>query len=248
MKSDFCYNVVPGGAFVAPFVERAVDRGSRHVDIDRADTVFVFATASVSASDVSSLLAGRPQAVVLVTTDDCDDAASVRRIVGDWAEALNARFSHISTGWIIGTGMDGAPRRIVSQIGRGMFWAVDGADAPRAVVHALDVGRVAVSVAGQAGDFELHDGTSTTMSTLAAALASRIDRRGISHISRRRARRLVPFAGLLGDYTSLNRRDFNLAFTPLTLDNSALEAAIGPLVPVNVVDYLTNHNYTDEDV
>ncbi len=133
---------------------------------------------------------------------------------------------------IVGTGMQGLPRRIAEGIYKGTFFHISGSEGRTSVVHAVDVARAAALAAGSNGDYVLTDGTSPTIHDLAEALAYRIDNKRIFSLPARLCRWWYS-------------RDF---FRLLTSDTSEVETfttAFPGFLPVDTLNYLRTHIYDD---
>lgn len=144
--------------------------------------------------------------------------------------------------FVIGTGMTGLMRDIVAMTGRGTMFHIEGNEARVSVVHAIDVARVAAKLVGMNGEYTITDGNDPTWHDLIEAISVRVGHKRISSFSPRRVKWLTLAGALWGgpDREMVKRltTDTIVAPTPLPFDYT----------PLNVVDYLTNHEYTDEDL
>lgn len=238
-------SILPADTFLAPYIEGVEEPWRRVADLTGEMLVMVAADADEAralGAEATSASAARRGAALIVPAGTDIDTAELRA-------ALRCPLLTLRTGWIIGTGMTGWPRTLVNQIGRGTLWAIDDTDAVRPVVHALDVARIVRHLIARDADLELDDGSRTTVAALSEALARRIDRRTLMHTTLAKARSRSRWLGLLGDYTSLNRRQIDMTVTACPqLDTAWLDDLPADLRPRRVTDYLTNHQYGDDDI
>lgn len=147
----------------------------------------------------------------------------------------------------IGTGMTGRWRDMVNAIYRGIYLRVDGNKARASMVHALDVGRAAVMVAGMNGAWWLSDGRDHLVDDAVAALAKRINDKRVVRMSLKKARRTA----LLLDIVTLGgahaRERLALDTSDSLVDARPLLDAIG-LEPRDTLKYISTHVYSDEDL
>ena len=113
------------------------------------------------------------------------------------------------------------------------------------VVHALDVARMVRLVEARGGDYSFSDGQSPLVSDLAEALSVRIDHKRIPTVSPRLARYLSYIGFLTGGVTPEMLR--YLTADHLTVDSENMKS-LESFIPRNVVEYLTTHQYTEEDI
>lgn len=147
----------------------------------------------------------------------------------------------------MGTGMTGRWRDMANAIYRGIYLRVDGNKARASMVHALDVGRAAVMVAGMNGAWWLSDGRDHLVDDAVAALAKRINDKRVMRMSLKKARRTA----LLLDIVTLggaHARERLCADTSDSLvDGRPLLDTIG-LEPRDTLEYISTHVYSDEDL
>lgn len=147
----------------------------------------------------------------------------------------------------MGTGMTGRWRDMANAIYRGIYLRVDGNKARASMVHALDVGRAAVMVAGMNGAWWLSDGRDHLVDDAVAALAKRINDKRVMRMSLKKARRTA----LLLDIVTLggaHARERLCADTSDSLvDGRPLLDTIR-LEPRDTLEYISTHVYSDEDL
>ncbi|MDE6485400.1 MAG: hypothetical protein K2L14_08410 [Duncaniella sp.] len=144
--------------------------------------------------------------------------------------------------YIIGTGMGGLMRDLVAMVGRGTMFHIEGNAARVSVIHAIDVARIAAKMAGIPGDYAITDGSDTKWCDLIEALSVRVGHKRISTFGNKKVKWLTLAGKLWG---GPDKRTVTAITTDATLIPSELPIEYHPIV---VVDYLTNHEYTDEDL
>lgn len=157
----------------------------------------------------------------------------------------NAIISILHPAHIIGTGMDGLPRRIVNGIARGTYFHVEGNEARISVVHALDVAMLARIVAPLGGEYHFGDNINPTIKDLAEALSVRVNHKRIPTLSPKWARIASRFGKLLGGIDAellATLTSDNIISAPTDLSN------LGNFKPRNVVNYLSTHKYNENDI
>ncbi len=163
--------------------------------------------------------------------------------VDQWAALLSDRGLNVTTivtGWIVGTGMDGAPRMIVNAIARGNYMHIEGTAARHSVIHAADVATYARLLAGRGGRWEVADGPAPTVDELTEALAWRISHKRIFSLTARQWKLLswVPWLGC-------NRESWR-STDCILYPAKTIEAAGKP--SINVIERLRNHEYGNDDI
>lgn len=146
---------------------------------------------------------------------------------------------------VVGTGMTGILMKMACGISRGTYYNVKGNESRLSVVHALDVARMVRLVEARGGDYSFSDGQSPLVSDLAEALSVRIDHKRIPMVSPRLARYLSYIGFLTGGVTPEMLR--YLTADHLTVDSENMKS-LESFIPRNVVEYLTTHQYTEEDI
>lgn len=156
--------------------------------------------------------------------------------------------------YVIGTGMTGAMMKMAQNVARGLYVrphkrptvnghrTISGLVTRRknevgednsqiiSVVHAIDVAKAAQRLAGQEGEFWIDDNSSTTVDDLAGAFTIRL-----------KDKRIPVWPGWV---VSILRRIFRVPFEEFTPRGER----VTEIEPMNVVDYLSTHQYTEEDV
>lgn len=165
--------------------------------------------------------------------------------VTDWGKRTGAKVCTLRCAPVVGTGMSGEMRRLASAIYRGTYHHIEGEEGRCSVVHAVDVARAALAVAGHDSVYNVTDGVNPTRRQLAEALAWRMGNKRIYTLRRKRAavwariNDFLPFARF--DSAQMQRQ-----LSTLTFDSSRLWQAICSQ-PHPVADYLKEHNYDDDD-
>lgn len=168
----------------------------------------------------------------VVVVGDCGGVADEWRRRG----VATVRLNH---GWIVGTGMTGVPMALLKAIDRGVYFHVKGADANCAIVHAADLAAavVALGCGGGDGELMLHDGTTPSLHDFAEALATRLNGKRIYTLSPLQARVAGWFTGT-SDLVALSLADPQSFPAP----SPSLPA------PRDVINYITTHQYTVDDI
>ncbi|MDE6416660.1 MAG: hypothetical protein K2K68_06520 [Duncaniella sp.] len=148
----------------------------------------------------------------------------------------------LRTPYIIGTGMGGLMRDIVAMTGRGTMFHIEGNDARVSVIHATDAARLAAKMAGIKGSYTVTDGSDTTWHDLIEALSVRVGHKRISTVGAKKVKWLTLAGKLWG---GPDKKMVAAITTDAIVEPSELPIEYHP---ANVVDYLTNHEYTDEDL
>lgn len=145
--------------------------------------------------------------------------------------------------YVIGTGMDGLMMDIVRMIKRGTMFHVKDNDARTSVIHALDVARIAVAAATTEGDYTVTDLSSPTWHDLVEALSVRVDHKRVPTLSSRLARLAAMVGPIIGgpDKTMLQTITSDYSVTPTLPDQYCTGM-------INVAEYLSNHEYDENDI
>lgn len=157
----------------------------------------------------------------------------------------DATISILRPAHIVGTGMDGIPRMIVNGIARGTYFHVEGNDARISVVHALDVARLARTVATAGGEYRFSDNSNPTVTELAEALSVRVNHKRIPTLSPKWARIASRFGGWLG---GIDSKLLTILTSDNTIPNPTDLSSLSDFKPRNVVDYLSTHKYDENDI
>lgn len=168
------------------------------------------------------------------------------RMLAQWCGEHDVKLTILRAPAIVGTGMRGPLRRLVNSIYRGNYHHIDDETCRLSVVHATDVARAMVLLAGVGGTYNITDGVNPTRHDLAEAFARRMNGKRIYTLRAKRARivarvcEFIPFAGY-------GRKSLGERYRSLTFDDTRLRRAIG-WQPVSVVEYLKTHDYGDSSL
>lgn len=153
-----------------------------------------------------------------------------------------ANVTVLRTGHIVGTGMTGLPMRMAAAISRSLYSHVAGDEARISVVHALDVARLTRLLAPVGGEWTVTDGVDPTVREFAEALSVRLRHKRITTMSPRKAWWSGWATSLVGGLSRAQERalrhGLTVSPTPLPFE----------FTPLNVVDYLTKHEYGPDDI
>lgn len=165
----------------------------------------------------------------------------------DWCAEHSVTLTILRPPMILGTGMKGTLRAMVNGIDHGTYFHIKGNTACRSIVHALDVAKVAKLIAPIGGIYNITDGVNPSVEKLAEALACRIGGKSIFSMPYR----LVKFAAKIGDALGgkfpISTEKFTKLTTTLTFNSDKLQQTIN-YTPIDVCDYLHNHNYDENDI
>lgn len=170
------------------------------------------------------------KATVVITTDKSVD--------------IDGNVTVVNVPYVIGTGMDGLMIDIAAKIDRGTWFHIKDNEAKVSVIHALDVARIAVAVAGKGGCYTISDGTDPAWHELTEAISVRLGHKRIPTIKPRVARWLARLGGLWGSMTTQE-------LATVTADHivvpDQLPEGITPPV-IDVIHYLSTHVYDENDL
>lgn len=172
-------------------------------------------------------------------------AVEVEQCVAEYTTQMDIPLSVLRLPPVVGTGMEGILRKLVNGIYRGSVVHIEGNDARRSVIHAVDVARAARLVAGKAGTYNVTDGTDPTVDELIEALAHRLDDKRVFTVGAKRARRMALLGRVLP--VAMNPQLYGWMTTTLTFDSSRLRRDTG-FEPQSVVDYLMTHDYDESSL
>ncbi len=164
---------------------------------------------------------------------------------GKWAESHGVNLTILRLPLVIGTGMTGEARRLLNRIYRGSYHHIAGNEARCSVIHAIDVARMAETLAPAGGIFNLTDGVDPSRHDLAEAIAHRLSDKRIFTLSEKRARRWAFFNDFIPG-TWLTRQNLKRELSTLTFNSSAARNA-SAIQPINTVEYLLTHNYDNDE-
>lgn len=201
----------------------------------RPDTLVHIAGCGVDDAAIAGLVAREKVIIVPEGTTFNSD-----RLNGD-----NAIISILRPAHIVGTGMDGIPRQIVNGIARGTYFHVEGNEARISIVHALDVARLAKTVASVGGEYRFSDNVNPTVTELAEALSVRVNHKRIPTLSPKWARIASRFGGWFG---GIDSKLLTILTSDNTIQNPTDLSSITDFEPRNVVNYLSTHKYDENDI
>lgn len=164
-----------------------------------------------------------------------------------WCNSHNVVLSILRPALIMGTGMKGTLLSMIKGISDGYYFHIKGNDARRSIVHAKDVAKAARLIAPIGGTFNLTDNTHPTVHDLAEAIAHRIGGKRIYTLPRWCVNLAASMGDIMGGKAPLSSKKLQQLTTTLTFNSDAISKAID-WSPVNVADYLRNHQYTDNDI
>ncbi len=219
----------PGREFVMPFIRRDL-RSYALTEIAGETTDYAV---MISTTDVYAVPEG-DCFNELAPISDSSDAYLAEAAYIDKCRALGLSPTILRCGHIVGTGMNGLPRRIAESIYRGVFVDIRGNTARQSFVHASDLGQAIGLTLGSGEVFNVTDGCDPTMADFADALAVRISQKRLFSVSPRIFRFFYGkrFYGQLTE---------NKTFSGEKLRSRGFKAA-------PVTEYLKTHVYDDESL
>jgi nucleoside-diphosphate-sugar epimerase len=167
--------------------------------------------------------------------------------LAQWCNSHNVTLSILRPALIMGTGMKGTLLSMVKGISDGYYFHIKGNDARRSIVHALDVAKAARLIAPIGGTFNLTDNTHPTVHDLAESIALRIGGKRIYTLPRWCVNIAAKIGDIMGDKAPLSSKKLQQITNTLTFNSDAISKVID-WTPVNVSEYLRNHQYTDNDI
>ena len=172
-------------------------------------------------------------------------AVEVERCVAEYTGRLNTPLAILRLPPVVGTGMEGVLRKLVNGIYRGSVVHIEGNDARRSVVHAVDVAKAAYLLAGKTGVYNITDGADPTVDELIEGLAHRLDDKRVFTVGAKRAKRMAQLGRILP--VAMNPQLYGWMTTTLTFDSSRLRRDTG-FEPHSVVEYLMTHDYDESSL
>lgn len=169
---------------------------------------------------------------------------AAEEMVREWCGARGVACTILRLPPVVGTGMKGPLGEMVKRIYRGSYHHIAGNEARISVVHAVDVARACVDLAGKDGVFNLTDGVNPTVHDLAEALSRRLKDKKIMTLSQKRAARWARFNDFIPG-AWMNRGELRRMTTSLTFSGDKAIDALG-YKPHSVTDYLVNHDYEND--
>ena len=179
--------------------------------------------------------------------------ASIEDRVKERCKATGAICTILRPADVVGTGMEGFTGRLARDVNNGSYMHVEGNDAQRSIVHAIDVAKAVRAVAEKAGDdciegvYNLTDRSGATIEQLADAIAYRLGNKRIFATGLKAAKALA----LLGDITlgalPWSRKKLKARTTTLTFNSFAISKHT-TWEPMSVTEYLKTHKYSEDDI
>lgn len=223
---------------------------SAHNLLDSLSTTLPAAFVYISTTEVYGLQEGEEiteEADLNPITSFGKTKLAVEKLLADYCSNRDVKLAILRPAPIVGTGMGGDLRCTVNRIWRGTYRHIDRDNSCLSVVHATDVARAAVMIAGHQGTFNVTDGVNPTHHDLTEALCSRLDRKRIYTLPLRKLRILAR----IGDYlpvTGYNTGLLKRQLSTLTFDSSRLATELPGFKPSSVTEYLTTHVYDTESL
>ncbi|MBD5202400.1 MAG: hypothetical protein HDS81_03685 [Bacteroidales bacterium] len=231
MNQPEYFEIISSPHFLDKFIERAfISEGFSPIPAGADDNRTVIFIASSPDDKIPDHRAC--DRLIIIATQGCSQIA----------KSAPAEATVIITPYIVGTGMTGLMRDIVAMTGRGTMFHIEGNDAQVSVIHAIDVARLAVALSDHSGQYSVSDGSDPSWRDLTEALSVRVGHKRIPTLSKRMAR-WAAFGGKI--WGGPDRDILNIITTDATINPSPLPIDFSPTV---VTEYLTNHEYTDEDL
>lgn len=178
--------------------------------------------------------------------------ASIEERVKKRCKATGAICTILRPADVVGTGMEGFTGKLARDVNNGSYMHVEGNDAQRSIVHAIDVAKAVRAVAEKAGDcgegvYNLTDRSGATIEQLADAIAYRLGNKRIFATGLKEAKALA----LLGDITlgalPWSRKKLKARTTTLTFNSFAISKHT-TWEPMSVTEYLKTHKYSEDDI
>lgn len=179
--------------------------------------------------------------------------ASIEERVKKRCKATGAICTILRPADVVGTGMEGFTGKLARDVNNGSYMHVEGNDAQRSIVHALDVAKAVRAMAEKAGDdciegvYNLTDRSGATIEQLADAIAYRLGNKRIFATGLKAAKALA----LLGDITlgalPWSRKKLKARTTTLTFNSFAISKHT-TWEPMSVTEYLKTHKYSEDDI
>lgn len=150
---------------------------------------------------------------------------------------------------VVGTGMRGQLMEMARGINAGWYFNVGGDRSRMSVVHAVSVAsavRLAVKSGGYSGDWLLTDGLDPLRGEVASALAERLGQKRLYTLPLKWHKILARLGDLLPFLPYSTERLKAMTADALTVGKRFDEVCPGWL-PVDTVNYLKTHDYSDEN-
>lgn len=223
------YVNVAGRDFVLPFIRRAL---SQYVVSDTVTDTAGYAV-MISTVDVYDVAAGE-NINELAPVNDVSEAIRAEAVFIDECRRAGIAPTILRCANIVGTGMDGLPRRIAEGIWRGVFADIKDNTARQSFVHASDLGQAIELTLGSGDVFNVTDGVDCQIAEFADAMAWRMGQKRVFSVPAW----IFKFVYGKQFYKCLTN---TLTFSGEKLRSRGFKA-------VSVTDYLKNHIYDNESL
>ncbi|MCM1520028.1 MAG: hypothetical protein NC098_04515 [Lachnoclostridium sp.] len=209
---------------------------------------YLIAALSKAGYDVTSAEEDiQPDLHIIVTDGDMPDYKPTKAtvvITTGMPDRVDDNITILRIPYVIGTGMDGLMINIATKIDRGTWFHIKGNEAKVSVIHALDVARIAVELAGKGGNYIISDGTDPTWHDLTEAISVRVGHKRIPTVKPAVARWLARLGGIWGGMTS---DELSTVTADHTVTTDQLPEGVTPPV-IEVTHYLSTHVYDENDL
>ncbi len=166
------YVCAPGREFVMPFIRRALaDYALTEIAGETTDYAVM-----ISTTDVYAVAEGDGFNELAPLAGDSDACRAEAAFIEE-CRARGLAPTLLRCGHIVGTGMNGLPRRMAESIYRGVFVDIKGNEARQSFIHASDLGQAIGLTLGTGEPFNVTDGCDPTMVGFADALSERISQK-----------------------------------------------------------------------
>ena len=178
--------------------------------------------------------------------------ASIEERVKERCKATGAICTILRPADVVGTGMEGFTGKLARDVNNGSYMHVEGNDAQRSIVHAIDVAKAVRAVSDKQdsiieGIYNLTDRSGATIEQLADAIAYRLGNKRLFSIGLKTAKALA----LLGDLTfgalPWTRKKLKARTTTLTFNSFAISKHTA-WEPMSATEYLKTHKYSEDDI
>ena len=177
---------------------------------------------------------------------------SIEERIKERCKATGAICTILRPADVVGTGMEGFTGKLARDVNNGSYMHVEGNDAQRSIVHAIDVAKAVRAVSDKQdsiieGIYNLTDRSGATIEQLADAIAYRLGNKRLFSIGLKTAKALA----LLGDLTfgalTWTRKKLKARTTTLTFNSFAISKHTA-WEPMSATEYLKTHKYSEDDI
>lgn len=144
------------------------------------------------------------------------------------------------TGWIIGTGMNGIPMKLLKAIDSGVYFHVKGCNSRCPIIHAADVAANIIALGAKqlnGKEYILHDGHKPKIAELAEAFAYRLNGKRLYTVPPKLAKFIAKLTGTSDLYS----------YT-IDIKDELPDLSTECITPRDVIHYLFHHTYTPDDI